>query len=85
MRRIRFLLGLLVWLPVLAAVAILSRRRLLRWILALAYWLVLTPAALVARLRGASTDRDWRTDKERRGWQPLDVSSDERSVYEGEW
>jgi len=71
-------------MPWVVAVALCSRRRLLRWALTLVYYLVVTPLALWLRWRPGSPLRSWRRPEARPGWRPLNVSSHDRSLYRTE-
>lgn len=72
------------WAPGGVAIALFSRRRLLRWTLTLVYYLVVTPLALWQRWRPGSALRNWRRPAARPGWRPLNVSSHDRSLYRTE-
>lgn len=70
--------------PVAAVVTLFSRRRLLRFALAVLYFGVLTPLAAWQRLFARSQVQAWRRAEARPGWVSIRISSSDKALYKGE-
>jgi hypothetical protein len=69
--------------PLMICVILISRQRVLRFLLSVLYCAVIWPVALWARCRGAECG-GWHGNRPRPGWRRVDISSMDKSVYEGE-